>query len=74
MYKELERQNFIKWYCCYATKDEIEKVKRANRNKLERLIDEYDDEIEKINRTERLREFVIRSVGEKSELVPVNSV
>ncbi len=49
MEKEMERKNFLNWYCLYATIEEIKKAKKINKNALERLINEYSDEIEKIN-------------------------
>ncbi|MBO1225342.1 MAG: hypothetical protein JYX80_13050 [Candidatus Scalindua sediminis] len=54
MEKEMEKRNFLNWYCLYATTEEIEKAKRINKEALERLINEYSDEIEKINKSRRL--------------------
>ena len=45
MEKEMERRNFLNWYCLYATTEEIEKAKRINKKALERLINEYSDEL-----------------------------
>ncbi|MEE8597264.1 MAG: hypothetical protein V3T09_05605 [bacterium] len=44
--KELEKKNFLNWYNLYATTEEIEKAKRTSKKTLERLINEYSDEIE----------------------------
>jgi hypothetical protein len=54
MEKEMEKRNFLNWYCLYATTKEIEKAKSINKEALERLINEYSDEIEMINRSRRL--------------------
>ena len=54
MEKEMEKRNFLNWYCLYATTEEIEKAKRTYKEALERLINEYSDEIEKINKSRRL--------------------
>jgi hypothetical protein len=61
MEKDLERKNFLSWYCLYATTEEIEKAKNINKETLERLINEYSDEIEKINRSRRLYESISQS-------------
>jgi hypothetical protein len=59
--KEMERKNFLNWYCLYATTEEIEKAKSINKKTLERLINEYSDEIEKIDRSRRLFESISQS-------------
>ncbi len=78
MEKEMEKRNFLNWYCWYATKDEIEKAKRINADVLERLIKEYSNEIEKINRSRRLFENVSRYSSQYkciiNEIYPVSSV
>ncbi len=61
MEKEMERKNFLNWYCLYATTEEIEKVKKINKKALERLINEYSDEIEKINKSRRLYKSISQS-------------
>ncbi len=67
MEKEMERKNFLNWYCLYATTEEIEKAacrhgaKKINKKALERLINEYSNEIEKINKSRRLYESISQS-------------
>ncbi|ODS33412.1 MAG: hypothetical protein SCARUB_01449 [Candidatus Scalindua rubra] len=53
--KELEKHNFLTW-CKYATIEEIEKAKGENNQALERLYNEYADEIEVISKTKCLYE------------------
>ena len=48
--KEMEKRNFIRWYK-NVTPDEIEKVKGEEKRILERLLVEYTDEIEMINKS-----------------------
>jgi len=54
MERELERKNFLNWYCLCATTEEIEKAKRTSKKTLERLINEYTHEIEKMNKSRRM--------------------
>ncbi len=61
MEKEMERKNFLNWYCLYATTEEIEKAKMINKKARERLINEYSDEIEKINKSRRLYKSISQS-------------
>ena len=48
--KEMEKRNFIRWYRS-AKHDEIEKVNGEGKRILERLLIEYTDEIEMINKS-----------------------
>ncbi len=48
--KEIEKRNFIRWYK-NANHEEIEKVKGEGKRILERLLIEYTDEIEMINKS-----------------------
>ena len=48
--KEMEKRNFIRWYK-NVTPDEIRKVKGEEKRILERLLVEYTDEIEMINKS-----------------------
>ncbi|MFQ5964862.1 MAG: hypothetical protein ACE5KZ_11335 [Candidatus Scalinduaceae bacterium] len=59
--KEFERRNFLDWYCRYATQEEIKKAKKINKKAIERLIAEYEDEIEKINKSKHIYELVLNS-------------
>ncbi len=55
--EELERQNFLTW-CKYATLEEIERAKRTNKKTLERLLYKYADEVEKINNSKYVSEYI----------------
>jgi len=48
--KEIEKRNFIRWYK-NVTPEEIKKLKGKEKRILERLLIEYTDEIEKINKS-----------------------
>jgi hypothetical protein len=48
--KEMEKRNFIRWYR-NANHEEIKKVKGEGKRILERLLIEYADEIEMINKS-----------------------
>jgi hypothetical protein len=48
--KEMEKRNFIRWYR-NVTPEEIKKVKGEGKKILERLLSEYTDEIEMINKS-----------------------
>jgi len=47
--KDIEKQNFLSWYCMYATADDIEKAKAINKPAIDRLINEYSYEIERMS-------------------------
>ncbi len=51
MENNLNKRNFLNWYCCYATPEEIEKAEQTNKAAIHRLVNEYSYEIEKINTT-----------------------
>jgi len=48
-----DKRNFLNWYCWYATQDEIEKAKQTNRGTINRLMNKYSYEIEKIKASKR---------------------
>ena len=48
MENNLDKRNFLNWYCWYATQEEIENAKQTNRGAINRLINEYSYEIEQI--------------------------
>jgi Holliday junction resolvasome RuvABC DNA-binding subunit len=48
--KEMEKRNFIRWYR-NANHEDIEKIKGEGKKILERLLIEYTDEIEMINKS-----------------------
>ena len=54
--KEIEKQNFLSWYCMYATIDDIEKAKSINKPAIDRLINEYSYEIERMSVSRSLHE------------------
>jgi hypothetical protein len=54
--KDIEKQNFLSWYCMYATSDDIRMAKTSNSPAIERLRNEYSYEIERINMSRNLPE------------------
>ncbi|MGR3175264.1 MAG: hypothetical protein ACUZ8N_11800 [Candidatus Scalindua sp.] len=54
MENNFDKKNFLNWYCCYATPEEIEKAERTNKAAINRLVNEYSYELEKINTTKSL--------------------
>ena len=54
--KEIEKQNFLSWYCMYATSDDIKMAKTSNNPAVDRLLNEYSHEIERINMSRNLPE------------------
>ena len=54
--KDIEKQNFLSWYCMYATADDIEKAKTINKPAIDRLINEYSYEIERMSISRNLHE------------------
>lgn len=59
--KEIEKQNFILWYGVYATEMELEMAWAAHRETLDKLLKEYAEEIDKIDKTRRLYKDVLQS-------------
>lgn len=58
--KEIEKQNFILWYSLYADEKELEMARTNNTVTLNRLLKEYAEEIDKIDKSRRFYEQVIR--------------
>ena len=56
--KDIEKQNFLSWYCMYATADDIRKAKNSNNPAIDRLLNEYSYEIERINISRNLHEEI----------------
>lgn len=54
--KEIEKHNFLCWYCMYATEDDIEKAKAINQPAMDRLINEYSHDIERMHISRHLHE------------------
>ena len=61
--KDLNKRNFLNWYCWYATPEEIKRAKMTNRAAVERLVSEYSYEIERINKSKRFYEVVSMPKG-----------
>lgn len=58
--KEIEKQNFILWYSLYATEKELEMARTNNGEILERLLREYAEEVDKIDKSRLLYEHIIQ--------------
>ncbi len=56
--KDIEKQNFLSWYCMYATSDDIRIAKTSNNPAIDRLLNEYSYEIERINVSRNLHEEI----------------
>ncbi len=54
--KEIEKQNFLCWYSMYATEDDIEKANAINKPAMDRLINEYSYDIERMHISRNLHE------------------
>ncbi|MFN3531475.1 MAG: hypothetical protein ACK41Q_03025 [Candidatus Brocadia sp.] len=65
--KEIEKQNFILWYSLYATEKELEMARTHNREILDRLLREYAEEIDKVNRTRHLYERIVQSKSKRTQ-------
>ena len=58
--KEIEKRNFILWYSLYATVKELELARATNTETLNRLLKEYAEEIDKINKSRCFYERIIQ--------------
>lgn len=58
--RDIERQNFILWYSLYATEKELEMARTDNRETLDRLLKEYAEEVDKVNKTRHLYKRIIQ--------------
>ena len=58
--KEIEKQNFILWYSLYANEKELEMARTNNTGILNRLLKEYAEEIDKIDKSKRFYERIIQ--------------
>ena len=72
MENNLDRRNFLNWYCWYATQEEIEKAKQTNRGTINRLINEYSYEIEQIKTVKRYYDSLPLPKGIIQEFHPLN--
>ncbi|MDN3510779.1 MAG: hypothetical protein NG784_05675 [Candidatus Jettenia sp.] len=59
--KELEKQNFLLWYSVYATEKELEMARTVYKGTLDKLLKEYAEEIDKIDKTRRLYKGIFQS-------------
>ncbi|MGQ3685289.1 MAG: hypothetical protein ACUBOA_09850 [Candidatus Loosdrechtia sp.] len=46
MKNNIDRRNFLAWYCLYATSEEIKRAEQTNKETINRLVSEYSNEIE----------------------------
>lgn len=65
--KEIEKQNFILWYSLYATENELEVARTTNRETLDRLLKEYAEEVDKIDKAKYLYERIARSGSKRAQ-------
>lgn len=72
--KNLEKRNFLNWYCWYATPEDIEKAQRFNRVAVERLTSEYSYEIEEINKLRRFYKFIPQPKRVIEEFHPLSCI
>lgn len=61
------KQDFILWYSLYANEKELAVVRTHNREILDRLLREYAEEVDKINKTRHLCERIIQSKSMKTQ-------
>ena len=66
-HKEIEKENFVLWYGKYATDKELETAKTTNKATLDRLLREYAEEIDRIDRTKRLYEKIVQIRGTQAQ-------
>ncbi len=65
--KELEKQNFILWYGLYATAKELDTVRTNNQEKLFRLLREYAEEVDRIEKSRRFCERIASVKGMQTQ-------
>ena len=70
----LDKRNFLNWYCRYATPEEIETAKQNNKKTINRLVNEYSCEIEKINATKRIYDCLSLPKGIIQKIYPLDCV
>ena len=56
--KDIQKQNFLSWYCMYATSDDIRMARTSNNPVIDRLLNEYSYEIERIDMSRNLNEEI----------------
>jgi len=67
VYKEIEKQNFVLWYGHYATETDIKMAQSRNKETLDRLLKEYVEEVDRIDRSKRLYERFLQSSSERTQ-------
>ena len=65
--KELEKQNFVLWYGLYATAKDLDTVRANNREVLGRLLREYAEEVDKIEKSRRFCERIAHVKGMQTQ-------
>ncbi len=73
MENNLDKSNFLNWYCWYATQEDIEKAKQSNSGIINRLMSEYSCEIEKIRTAKEFYDSLSLPKGIIQEFHPLNS-
>ncbi len=71
MENNFDKRNFLNWYCCYATPEEIAKAGQTNKAAINRLVNEYSYEIERINMTKNLFDLPLPK-GIMPEFLPLD--
>ncbi len=56
--RDIEKQNFLSWYGMYATSDDIRMARTSNNPVIDRLLNEYSYEIERISMSRNLHEKI----------------
>ena len=65
--KELQKQNFILWYGLYATAKELDTVRTNNRETLGKLLKEYAEEVDRIEKSRRFCERIAHVKGMQTQ-------
>ncbi|MBU6390755.1 MAG: hypothetical protein KGJ87_02610 [Planctomycetota bacterium] len=66
-HKEIERQNFVLWYGFYVTEKELEIARTSNKEVLDRLLREYAEEVDKIDKSKRSHGWVAQSKNARTQ-------
>ncbi|MBT3355029.1 MAG: hypothetical protein HN402_08920 [Candidatus Scalindua sp.] len=72
MENNLDKSNFLNWYCWYATQEEIEKAEQTNSGTINRLMNEYSYEIGKIKTAKRFYDSLSLPKGIIQDFHPLN--
>ncbi|MDR4508816.1 MAG: hypothetical protein MRJ65_11380 [Candidatus Brocadiaceae bacterium] len=55
---QMRKKNFILWYSLYATEKELEMTRISNKETLNRLLKEYAEEVDRVDKTMCLYERI----------------